>query len=112
MKIRVWTGTGELLSIYGDEITDFNSFCSWIASQPDGVIEVQTGKRWAVLTREAVPFFVRDKVVLCGHPALRSSGASDSVKQSPELIFHEAWKRAQQLSGFWDTGINGFLQKK
>lgn len=112
MKIRIWTGNGVLLSIYGEEITDFNSFCAWFASQPDGVMEIRTGRRWAVLTYENLPFCLKNGSLLCDHPSLKASKTEtdpDGAELS-RVISYQAWRRANQLYGFWETGINEIVQ--
>lgn len=108
IKFRVWAGRPTLATENGKQIENFHQLEGWLASQPDGVLEVWAG-RWWQLSHEAVPFMLKGGKTFCAHPKYRSKQGLDP-EDFPGFFAYEAWLKAQKVAGFWG-GIPDLAEK-
>jgi len=99
MKMRVWAGRPTLATEQGKSLDNFEQFERWLAKQPAGQIEVWAGRWWAV-SREAIPFTVKDGKAFCDHPGYRGKSGLDP-HDFPGFFAYEAWEKARKLASLW-----------
>jgi hypothetical protein len=100
MRFRIWTGRDTLASINGRELDSFESFSAWLASQPDGTLEVWAGRWWTV-SKEARPFTLTNGRMICRYQPYMGKLAADPADY-PGFFEFEAWKRAGQITQMYD----------
>lgn len=78
----------------------FEAFDAWLATAPEGSIEVWAGRWWSVSAGDGVPFVKAAQGCHCEHPKYRSKTGLDT-KDFPGFFAYEAWKKARMSHDFW-----------
>jgi hypothetical protein len=94
MKFRVWAGKATLATEQGKNLETFEKLESWLSTQGDGQLEVWAGRWWAV-SKEALPFLVREGKLSCSHPSFKGDKREGDFSG---FFAFEAWRIASRIS--------------
>lgn len=86
--------------MHGSTVKDFHHFERWVQAQPDGQIQVMSGRWMQVSAGDGIQYHIQSGQVTCLHPRVQRLSKGDA-----SFIAYEAYRRARQLSDFWE-GIN------
>ena len=112
MKVRIWTADMQkasqgkhtlpfLRACEGQVIGEtFEAFDAWLATAPEGQLEVWAGRWWMISAGDGVPFIKDAQGCHCAHPVFRSRTGLDT-KDFPGFFAYEAWKKAKMSHDFW-----------